>query len=230
MRSAAADAEKLKAINTIEAYLEELRKNRPSVKLAAERSEKGARTVKNILSAAHRVFLREGHAGLSLRKVAEEAGVAVGNVGYYFETKRDLLDATLREELADYVEEHIQQFERDRDSPLEILLNVVGFYVSSARRNHRFFFQMWGYAASDDDAKELIRSLYRPIGRFVYQLVRAANPELSDLASRRVVLQLFSLEEGVKLFIGMGPDDDAAIKSAETHIRTLARRIVEEAA
>lgn len=229
MRGDGADPEKLKAINTIEAYLEELRKNRPSERLAAARSQKGARTVRSVLLAAREVFVRDGHAGLSLRKVAEEAGVAVGNVGYYFRSKRDLLDATLREELADYVEEHILQFEKDRDSPLEILLNVVDFYVSSARRNHRFFFQMWGYAASDDDAKELIRSLYRPIGRFVYYLVRAANPRLTDAACRRVVLQLFSLEEGAKLFIGMGPDHDPAVASAEQHIRELARRIVEDA-
>lgn len=230
MRSHQMDEEKLKAINTIEAYLEELRKNRPSVRLSAARSDKGARTIKKILRAARGVFLRDGHAGLSIRKVAEEAGVAVGNVGYYFESKRDLIEATLREELADYVEEHIEHFERDRDSPLEILLNVIEFYVASARRNHRFFFQMWGYAASADDAKALIRSLYRPIGRFVYYLVRAANPKLSDAACRRVVLQLFSLEEGVKLFIGMGPDDDEAVATAETHFRALARRIVEEAA
>lgn len=229
MGDEAGDSEKLKAINTIECYLEDLRRNRPSVGLAAERSDRGARTVRAILSAAREVFVRDGHAGMSLRKVADEAGVAVGNVGYYFESKRDLVEATLREELADYVEAHIEQFERDRDSPLDILLNVVDFYVSSARRNHRFFYQMWGFAASDDAARDLIRSLYRPIGRFVYYLVRASNPRLSDAACRRVVLQLFSLEEGVKLFIGMGPDDDAAVASAETHIRNLARRIVEDA-
>jgi AcrR family transcriptional regulator len=224
-----ADAEKLKAISTIEAYLDDMRLNRPSVKLAVARSQKGAKTVRGILLAAREVFTREGHAGLTMRKVAEEAGLAVGNVSYYFETRRELIEATLREELADYIEEHIKQFERDRDSPIEILLNVLNFYVSSGRRNHRFFFQMWGYAASDDDAKALIRSLYRPMGRFIYYLVRASKPELSDDAIRRVVLQLIGLEEGVKLLIGMGPDDESAIVTAEEHVRELARRIVETA-
>ena len=230
MRLADADAGKIKAINTIESYLDELRATRPSVRLAASRSQKGAKTVRLILNAAREVFTRDGHGGLSMRKVAEESGLAVGNVSYYFETKRELIEATLREELADYVEEHIRQFERDRDSPLEILLNVVDFYVSSARRNNRFFFQVWGYAASDEDAKVLIRSLFRPMGRFVYYLVRAARPELSDAAIRRAVMQLIALEEGVKLFIGMGPEEETAIRTAESHIRDLARRIVAEAA
>lgn len=227
MRASVNATEKDKAINTIEAYLGELRANRPSVRLTAARSRKGAHTLSLILKAAREVFIREGHAGLTLRKVAQNAGVAVGNVSYYFESKRDLIEATLHEELADYVEEHIRQFESGRDSPIDILLNVVGFYVANARRSHRFFYQMWGFAAADDAAKALIRSLYRPIGRFIYFLVKAANPALSDIEARRAVLQLFSLEEGMKLFIGMGPEGDPALASAERDIRDLARRIVE---
>lgn len=220
------DEGKRRAIAEIEAYLAAQRTARPSAALAAGRSAKAAATIAEILRAGHRVFIRDGHAGLSLRKVADDAGVAVGNVSYYFETKRALIEAVLCEALADYVEEHIRQFEADRDSPLDILLNVVTFYVSNARTSHALFFHMWGFAASGPEAKELIRRLYRPIGRFIYFLVRAVRPEASEARVREIVLQLFSLEEGVKLFIGMGPDDNPALASAETHIRDLARRIV----
>jgi AcrR family transcriptional regulator len=217
---------KQRAIAEIEAYLAEQRTVRPSVALSAGRSAKAAMTIGQILSAGHRVFIRDGHAGLSLRKVADEAGVAVGNVNYYFETKRALIEAILCEALADYIEEHIKQFEAGRDSPLDILLNVVTFYVSNARASHALFFHMWGFAASGPEAKDLIRKLYRPIGRFIYFLVRAARPEASESRVREIVLQLFSLEEGVKLFIGMGPEDNAALATAERHIRDLALRIV----
>lgn len=220
------DDEKRRAVAEIESYLAAQRTARPSVALAAARSPKAAATIAHILAAGHRVFIRDGHAGLSLRKVADEAGVAVGNVSYYFETKRALIEAVLCEALADYIEEHIRHFEADRQSPLEILLNVVEFYVSNARTSNALFFHMWGFAASDPAAKALIRKLYRPIGRFIYFLVRAARPDASESRTREIVLQLFSLEEGVKLFIGMGPDDNPALASAESHIRDLARRIV----
>lgn len=179
-----------------------------------------------ILAAARTVFIRDGHAGLTMRKVAATAGLAVGNVSYYFASKRDLIEATLREELADYVEEHVRQFEAGRDAPLDILLNVVGFYVANARHSHRFFYQLWGYAASNDEAKALIRDLYRPIGRFVYYLVKATKPKRPDGEIRRIVLQIFSQEEGLKLFIGMGPDDDPALRTSEADARDLARRLV----
>lgn len=219
-------ASKEGAVATIHNYLTELRAIRPTVALSAARSAKGARTLRDILQAANTVFVRDGHAGLSLRKVADEASVAVGNVSYYFPSKRLLLEAMLKEALADYVEAHLQQFEADRDSPMDILLRVVAFYVANGRTSHRFFYQLWGYAGSDQHALELIRELYRPIGRFIYLLVRAANPVIDDRRARQVVLQIFSLEEGVKLFMGMGPPGDAALASAEEDIRELTKRIV----
>lgn len=220
------EEEKRRAVSEIETYLASVKSARPSVAMTKARSPKAAATIAQILAAGRAVFVRDGHAGLSLRKVADEAGVAVGNVSYYFETKRALIEAVLSEALAEYVEAHIDHFEADKQSPLEILLNVVTFYVSNARENHALFFHMWGFAASDPEAKELIRRLYRPIGRFIYFLVRAARPDASDARVREIVLQLFSLEEGMKLFIGMGPADNAALLSAETHMRALARRII----
>lgn len=210
----------------IPAHLVELQAARPSAALAAGLSPKGAKTLCTILVASRRVFIRDGHAGLSMRKVAEESGVALGNINYYFESKRALLEATLREALADYIEAHLEQLEAGAETPLDLLLNIVGFYVSNGRQSHPLFFQIWGFAACDPHAKELVRELYRPVGRLIYYLVRAVRPEASDARVREIVLHLFSLEEGMKLFIGMGPDDDETLRNAERHARTLARRII----
>lgn len=218
-----------KTLRAILSHLGELRGARPTALLAENKAGRSRATIRRILAAAHEVFTRDGHAGLSLRKVADHAGIAVGNLTYHFPTKHALLDAMLREALADYVEEHLAQFEADRDAPLDILLNVVEFYVRNARVSHRFFYQLWGYAGSSDEALAMVRELYRPIGRFVYYLVRAAKPSLTDTEVRQVVLQISSLEEGYKLFIGLGPDDLSEIRSAERDIRALTRRIIEHA-
>ena len=211
-------------------YLEELQQLRPSVRLGADRSTKGGKTLGSILGAARAVFLREGHAGLSMRMVANEAGIALGNLSYYFPSKRSLLEAMLQEELADYVDAHLNEIKGEGRSPLAILLNVVSFYIGNARRSHQFFLQMWGYAASDSNARELVRGLYRPIGRFILALVKEANPALTEPRARQIVLQIFSLEEGLKLFVALGsdaPDADSAIVTAEIDFRELVRRIVE---
>ena len=206
--------------------LRAIRTTRPTVALSLDKSTKTSATIQRILTASYNVFVREGHAGLSLRKVADEAGIAVGNLTYHFPTKDVLIKATLRECLALYAEDHLAEFEADRDAPLDILLNVVTFYVRNARQSHRFFYQMWGYAGSSDEARDYVRRLYLPVGRFIFYLVRAANPRLNYADTRRVVLQIFSLEEGYKLFIGLGPEDDMALAAAEKDIRVLTRKLV----
>ncbi len=222
-----AENEAEKALNSILTHLNDLRGARPTVQIGDGRTDRTRNTIERILKAAHKVFTKNGHAGLSLRKVADEAGIAVGNLTYHFPTKNSLIDAMMREALADYVEEHLSQFEAGRDTPLEILLNVVEFYVRNARESHQFFYQLWGFAGSSEEAREMVRELYRPIGRFIYYLVRAANPKLNDTEVRQAVLQIFSLEEGYKLFIGMGPDTSPAIQSAERDIRAITKRIIQ---
>lgn len=208
------------------AHLEELRSNRPTIVLATGKTAKAGETVRKIIMAARQVFIEVGHAGLTQRDVADAAGIAVGNLTYHFPTKRALLDAMLLEVLADYLDDHIQQYEANPDQPLQVLLNVVESYVRNARHSHRFFYHMWGYAGCDEEVKHKIRSYYQAVGRFVYYLVRAANPELNDTQIRRATLQLSSVEEGIKLFIGMGPGDDSSIAAAEEDIRQLTQKIV----
>ena len=219
---AAADTRLVEAV----AQLEHIHARRPSLALADGKTPKTAETIRKILVAGHDVFVEEGFAGLSLRKVADEASIAVGNLTYHFATKSELIKAILTERLTEYAEEHLAEFQADTDSPKAILLNVVAFYARNATTTHRFFYQMWGYAGSSLEARDFVRSLYLPIGRFIFHLVRAANPALEYGEVRRVVLQIFSLEEGYKLFIGLGPDDDLALQNAESDIRILTERIL----
>ncbi|GJL93020.1 TetR/AcrR family transcriptional regulator [Hyphococcus sp.] len=226
VNAAPLSAETEKALGAILTHLQGLQSARPTAQLAKGRTEKTRNTIEKILTAAYAVFTEHGHAGLSLRKVADEAGIAVGNLTYHFPTKYALIDAMMRETLTDYVEQHLEQFEVVRDAPVDILLNVVEFYVRNARTSHQLFYQLWGFAGSSEEARALVRELYRPIGRFIYYLVRAINPELSDTQVRQAVLQIFALEEGYKLFIGMGPSDSSAIQTAERDIRTLTLKII----
>ena len=213
-------------LDAVFAHLSDLRARRPTAVIETGRNEKTKKTIHRILTSARTVFTRNGHAGLSLRKVSDDAGLAVGNLTYHFPTKDTLLRAMLHEALADYVDTHIAEFERNRHSPLETLLNIIEFYIRNGRTSHQFFYQVWGFAGSSPEAKDMVRKLYQPIGRFAYYLVRAANPDLTDTQIRQVTLQIFSLEEGYKLFLGLGPEDAVALNTAEEDVRALAKHII----
>ncbi len=52
---------------------------------------------KDVVEAAFRLLVAEGLSGLSLRKVAAEAGLNIGSVRHYFDDHRDLLLAAVSE-------------------------------------------------------------------------------------------------------------------------------------
>ncbi|OUZ12184.1 hypothetical protein BHE97_03065 [Aeromicrobium sp. PE09-221] len=56
-----------------------------------------ARRRADVVTAALRLVARDGAAALSLRRVADEAGLNVGSVRHYFEGSEDLLSATAEE-------------------------------------------------------------------------------------------------------------------------------------
>jgi DNA-binding transcriptional regulator YbjK len=60
------------------------------------RQARGYERVEQILRAALTVIAREGVAGVTHRTVAEEAGVPLGSLTYYFASKQDLLRDALR--------------------------------------------------------------------------------------------------------------------------------------
>ena len=65
-------------------------RNKPSTT-----TEKGLGRAHGILQAARRLLAVEGYAGLSMRRVAQEAGMALSNVQHYYPSRDLLLEALL---------------------------------------------------------------------------------------------------------------------------------------
>ena len=62
-------------------------------KRARTRYATGVATVEQIIRAAEHVLVEKGHAALTLRAVADECGLQLGNLTYYFPTKHALVKA-----------------------------------------------------------------------------------------------------------------------------------------
>ncbi|MBP3523557.1 MAG: TetR/AcrR family transcriptional regulator [Clostridia bacterium] len=57
-------------------------------------------TRSNILKAARRLFNEQGFEQVTMRKIASEAGVGVGNVTYYFPRRQDIVTALMDDSFA----------------------------------------------------------------------------------------------------------------------------------
>lgn len=60
----------------------------------------GNDTRSNILTTARRLFNAEGYDRVTMRRIAAEAGIGVGNVTYYFPRKQDIVDALMDDSFA----------------------------------------------------------------------------------------------------------------------------------
>ena len=112
----------------------------------AARSPKAEQTRRSILESATRLFRRDGYDRTTMRAVAQEAGVSVGNAYYYFGSKEHLIQAFydgLQEEHAAAAEQELA----GRTGFAERLRGVLDAWLVVARPHHEFAGQFFRNAA-----------------------------------------------------------------------------------
>ncbi|MEL7147138.1 MAG: TetR/AcrR family transcriptional regulator [Bacteroidota bacterium] len=66
---------------------------------ASDQSEKALNTEEKIKLAASKVFIRKGYAATKTRDIAEEAGINIASLHYYYRSKQKLFDLVIGEAL-----------------------------------------------------------------------------------------------------------------------------------
>lgn len=95
----------------------------------AERRRRKVRTA--IVEAAEKMFMRDGEAGLSIRKIAHAIDYTPGAIYKYFESKQDLVDA-LKEAFFELLLDEMEEFSGDREAYLDYARRFMGTYIRIA--------------------------------------------------------------------------------------------------
>lgn len=157
----------------------------------------------NILQAAERLFALRGFHGVSIRDIADEAGVPLALVGYYFGPKVALYHAIFRER-AGYIDERLAALARaqtDAD-PVQRLDAIVRAFVLPALKvaaspDGRHFLRLMARGMTDhlEEDEPIIRELFDPLARaFIDALTAALVP-----ASRSTVAWCYQFALGCLL-------------------------------
>ncbi len=92
----------------------------------------------SILETAERLFASKGFDGTSVRDIAEEAGVNLAMISYYFGSKEKLMEA-LFDYRASYVKMTIEALLKDDSlEPLEKMNRLIDTYVDRVMQKQRF--------------------------------------------------------------------------------------------
>lgn len=176
-----------------------------SRRTAAARKTNGANTHAQILVAARQVLATAGHARLSMRAVAHRAHVALGNVVYYFPSKRSLVHAVIMALLAHY-KAKAHEYLRNAGGKTGFA-ELLRWYMrdSVSRESSRLFRELWAMALHDPAIAKAMDRFYAEMHGLAAARLRVAWPELSKQRAHDIAQLLGTISEGTNPIYATAP-------------------------
>jgi AcrR family transcriptional regulator len=173
-------------------------KNKPS-----NTTEKGLGRAHAILHCARAILAQKGYAGLSMRRVAQAAGMTLSNVQHYYGSKDLLLEALLLTTMDAFQArmDDIAAAMSER-SQLERFLSTVDMFLEEITDPviHALFFEIWALASRNPFASNLMDKMLGRERKTVYNMIRGLNPAISDEETMQRAILMVAQVEGLMLF------------------------------
>lgn len=92
-----------------------------------------------ILTTAERLFSSKGYDGTSVRDIADEAGVNIAMISYYFGSKEKLMEALFERRSSDINLQVESLLQNDELTPLQKMESLVDAYIEKVMQKQPFF-------------------------------------------------------------------------------------------
>ncbi|OGT79213.1 MAG: hypothetical protein A3H91_09935 [Gammaproteobacteria bacterium RIFCSPLOWO2_02_FULL_61_13] len=165
---------------------------------------KGQVRLASILEAGKAVLMQAGYSRFTMRKVADRAGISIGNLSYYYGSKEDLL-----RDLVDYViNSYLVVFDQLRDaagqSPEKQLESILDYWIEDlgTPETTLFFPELWALANHDRHVASLVDGLYARVREPLIELTGLINPACSPAERQQLALFMCATMEGLTIFAG----------------------------
>lgn len=135
--------------------------------------------IEHILNCAMNILKESGDQGLTMRKVAEAAGMRLSNVQYYFKTKELLLGALLKGFLLDYAESMQLLSLPEQDNP-ENKLSALALHILTDIESSDFaviFKELWAISERNTAVKKAVNEYYQKLYAMLFEALKKAAPE-----------------------------------------------------
>lgn len=165
---------------------------------------RGTETVDAILKAALSVLIEEGAGAFTVRRIAAECGMKVGNVSYHFPKKELLIQTLLDDIIGNYdklLERTVRQPGLDAEERLRLIV-VMCLDDIAGKRTTRLFTELWALANHNEFVADRVRLFYQRVHEFIAEYVRELNPALGEQEVRDVALFISVSMEGATPFLG----------------------------
>lgn len=153
----------------------------------------------HLLTSAVSVLIRDGHAKLSMRSVAAEAGVSLSSMQHYFETKDILVIEAIRTFLRGYVERYTA-VRYQRNLPAADALNIILEDIASEAGKPEIcglYFEIWALGRHEQAIGDLLIEIYDDYRALFAELIRDIDPSLTDAEANEIGLLIAAQSEGL---------------------------------
>ncbi|PPK94624.1 AcrR family transcriptional regulator [Kineococcus xinjiangensis] len=159
----------------------------------------------HLLDALVAIVADRGLEGVSIRQVADRAGVSIGAVQHHFPTKNALLLAAM-EHVSTRFRAELQQRLSAAPSPggaLRILALLLAGADGAPRASTVVWLSFAAHAAVDEQVAEVHRREWASLERFLADLVAAGAPHRTDPAGDAAAL--LALLDGLAVAVALEP-------------------------
>lgn len=158
-------------------------------------------TKKRIVETAVNLLCEKGYKGFSMRKVAEETSISLGNLQYYFKTKNDLLKEILQVFHAEYEKELQKIIHSWGEQGIETLRQVLKAVLTEepdareAGMEKVFFAMKEQGGKSQEILDHHYRELYRTLFMFLLQVCDGSDEKRAHKATSFLFPYFVGLDE-----------------------------------
>jgi len=125
--------------------------------MAKRKVKEDVSTEEKIKEAARRLFTEKGFDAVKTRDIAEEAGINLALLNYYFRSKQKLFDIVMVENFQKFVEQLIPIMSNEDMSLDEILTQVTASYIDMLKQNPDLPFFIMNEMRSQSSKLEFVR-------------------------------------------------------------------------
>ena len=165
---------------------------------------RGQDGVEQILRASLSLLVEQGSKALTLRRIAAECGMNVGNLNYYFRSKDDLVRELLDAVISSYEDSFdaiMHEPGADADARMGKLVTLILADITT-KKTTRFFPELWAMSNHDPFVQERMEELYERARVSLNELIAEINPGLPQDERETLALFMSASMEGQTVFAG----------------------------
>jgi len=197
----------------------------------------------HIINTAEKLFANRGYDGTSVRDIAEEAGVNIAMISYYFGSKEKLIQALFEERTRDIITKIESLLKDESLTPFQKMEVLVDDYVERIMYKQQFYKVMVHEQLLEKKGvvNSLLNELKKRNAAIVEKLIKEGQEKGVFKDNIDIVLMMNTLiGTGLQTFInqdyyryfngleGLSPDEyyDQLKKKLSTHIKVLFKAIL----